>query len=637
VKLTHLEIDNFLSVKKARTELNDKGLVLIRGNNEDEDTFDSNGAGKSTTFSEAPTWCLFGETIRGHKGDKVCNRDTKNNTRVAMGLLDDNGDKYEIIRHRKHKTHKNHVLLFRNGDNITGKSDTDTNNAIIELLQMDFVTFTNSIMFGQGMNKMFAMATDSEQKKVLEQMLQIDIFRACQDRAKQYAADLQKQKDLALNYIRMRNDKKVVLLRTIDELEVKEAELGEKVAEKIAVLIEERDSYVQKIAELEEIGDIEDDIKYLQGILQKLSAKLSEYDDFITKRNQIEGEERSLKREYDGLERKLASTIQNLRDIKIGKNIPKNCAECGQPLPQEDTSRIESHLGSAIEKLELDCERKMNELTEIRDLINQVNEHLQGREVYVNNSKELQDEIRNMEERIRTVRTAEKSYTKLILSIDKQIKEQEDLRNTTYMEIISETSGHIEVINLELDKKQTELEGIDSELELYNFWVNSFSNQGIKSVLLDSVTPYLNTRANHYLTKMTGASIEVRFNTQDTLKSGEKRDKFKIEVINEHGDDNYTGNSGGEKRRIDIAINMALQDLVSSRSNKALDIVVYDECYEGLDEIGCQSVIELLQEKAETFGSVFVITHNDSLKQMFTKSMVVTKEGGETTIHEESV
>jgi DNA repair exonuclease SbcCD ATPase subunit len=103
MKLTSLEIDNFLSVKNARTELNDKGLVLIRGNNEDEDTFDSNGAGKSTTYSEAPTWCLFGETIRGHKGDKVCNRDVKNNTRVAVGLEDDNGDKYEIIRHRKHK------------------------------------------------------------------------------------------------------------------------------------------------------------------------------------------------------------------------------------------------------------------------------------------------------------------------------------------------------------------------------------------------------------------------------------------------------------------------------------------------------------------------------------------------------
>jgi hypothetical protein len=237
-------------------------------------------------------------------------------------------------------------------------------------------------MFGQGLNKMFAMATDSEQKKVLEQMLQIDIFRACQERAKQYTADLQKQKDLALNYIRMRNDKKVVLLRTIDELQVKEAELGEKIAEKIDLLATEREGYKQSKLNLSSTNELEEDIRYFRGVIEKLDEKLSEYDDFITKRNMLESEERSLNREYSGLERKLASTIQNLRDIKMGKNIPKNCAECGQPLPQEDTSRIESHLESAIEKLELDCERKMNELTEIRDLLNQVNEHLKGREVY---------------------------------------------------------------------------------------------------------------------------------------------------------------------------------------------------------------------------------------------------------------
>lgn len=632
MKLTHLEIDNFLSVRKARTELNDKGLVLIMGNNEDEDTFDSNGAGKSTTFSEAPTWCLFGETIRGHRGDKVCNRDIKSGTRVAMGLLDDNGDKYEIIRHRKHKTHKNHVLLFRNDENITGKSDTDTNNAIIDLLQMDFLTFTNSIMFGQGLNKMFAMATDGEQKKVLEQMLQIDIFKDCQDRAKQYAADIQKQKDLSQNYVKMLEDKRETLLKTVNELETKEAELGEKVAERISILRTERDGYGQSIDNLGDTSRIEGDIEYLQGVVSKLDDKLSEYDDFITKRNMLEGEERSLSREYSALERKLASSIQNLRDVKIGKNIPKNCAECGQPLPQEDTSRIERHLEGAIEKLELDCERKMNELTEIRDLLNQVNEHLKGRTKYEQNKRAIESDIRDMQENIRKAQTSETYYKNMIISINIQIKQQEDLLNTTYTVLIEDTMSQVELINLELNDIYRKLEDLNGELELYNFWIASFGNQGIKSVLLDSVTPYLNTRANYYLTKMTGASIEVKFNTQDTLKSGEKRDKFKIGVINEHGDDTYAGNSGGEKRRIDIAINMALQDLVSSRSNKSLDIVVYDECYEGLDEIGCQSVIDLLQEKAETFGSVFVITHNDNLKQMFNKSVLITKGGGKTTI-----
>jgi DNA repair exonuclease SbcCD ATPase subunit len=632
VKLTYLEIDNFLSVKYARTELNDKGLVLIRGNNEDEDSFDSNGAGKSTTFSEAPTWCLFGETIRGKKGDKVCNRDTKSNTRVAMGLLDDNGDTYEIVRHRKHKQHKNHVLLFRNGDNITGKSDTDTNQMIVDLLQMDFITFTNSIMFGQGLNKMFALATDSEQKKILEQMLQIDIFRACQDRAKSEWNLLQKSYNDNVNNMKSLEDKKKLLEKSVDELQEKEAELGTKVTERIAELSAERESYGYKIAELDKIEDMEEEIATYQSLIKKLDDKLSEYDDFITKRNLLEGEEKALTREYNGLERKLTSTTQNLRDVRVGKNIPKNCTECGQPLPQEDTSAIEKHLESSIEKLELDCERKMDELTEIRDLLNQVNDHLKGRTQYEDNKRQMEGVIRDIQEQMRAVLTAEKSYNKIIDSISKQIKEQEDLLNTTYTMLIEDTLSQIEVIDFQIQDLQKVLDELSSEIGLYNFWTEAFGNQGIKSVLLDSVTPYLNTRANYYLTKLSGASIEITFNTQDTLKNGEKRDKFRVGVVNEHGDDDYQGNSNGEKRRIDIAINMALQDLVSSRSNRSLDLVVYDECFEGLDEVGCQSVIELLQEKAETFGSVLVITHNEGLKQMFNKSILVTKDSGKTTI-----
>jgi len=110
------------------------------------------------------------------------------------------------------------------------------------------------------------------------------------------------------------------------------------------------------------------------------------------------------------------------------------------------------------------------------------------------------------------------------------------------------------------------------------------------------------------------------------------RDKFSVDVKNMNGDSEYRGNSGGEKRRVDIAINMALQDLVTSRSNKSMDLIVYDEVFDGLDATGCEAVIELLQDKAKVFGTVLVVTHNDNLKQLFTKSMTVTKRAGSTLV-----
>jgi DNA repair exonuclease SbcCD ATPase subunit len=632
MKLKSLEIEYFLSVKSAQLDLDDKGLVLITGENLDEDAFDSNGAGKSTIFSEAPTWALFGETIRGHKGDKVCNRESKANTRVALTIEDDNGDIYEIIRHRKHKQHKNHVLVLHNGENITAKSDTETNKMIIELLQMDFITFTNSIMFGQGLNKTFAISTDSEQKKVLEQMLQIDIFRACQERAKGLLSINEKKQTEVENSIRNMQDKIKTIEKSIEDLQAKEAELGEKVRERIESLELEIADVRGKMEQLETTDELEEHKKTLQGLVEKIDSKIEEYSDFIKHKGILEGEARSLKRDYDSTERKLNAEIKRQSDIKVGKNIPKKCSECGQDLPLKDTSHIEKHIEDNIAKLEKECEDILNQLTETRDLLNKVNDHLEGKKKYDDQKTLIQNNIRDVEEQIRAIVKDRKHYEQIIKRAQGQIEEQKELLGTTYTGVIEQHISQIDNIKKDIDTESAILDNLISEADKLGFWVNSFGNQGIKSVLLDSVTPFLNRRANYYLSKLSGSSIEVKFNTQQELKNGDKRDKFSVEVINEHGDDNYTGNSGGEKRRVDVAINMALQDLVASRSNKSMDIIVYDEVYEGLDEIGCQSVIELLQEKAETFGSVFVVTHNENLKQMFTKSVKVTKENGKTLL-----
>ncbi|MNH27287.1 hypothetical protein D3C79_873920 [compost metagenome] len=158
---------------------------------------------------------------------------------------------------------------------------------------------------------------------------------------------------------------------------------------------------------------------------------------------------------------------------------------------------------------------------------------------------------------------------------------------------------------------------------------------------MDSVTPLLNERVHYYLSKLTGGSIDATFSTQQKITSGKNKgqvkDKFGIEVVNKNGDANYKGNSGGEKRRVDIGINMALQDLVFSRSSKRLDLIVFDEVFEGLDAIGCENAIRLLEEKAHQYGTVLVVTHNEHLKQLFTKSFTMVKQGGDTTIKEDSV
>lgn len=632
MKFKRLFIENFMSIIKTDIELDNQGLVLIQGSNIDEDAFDSNGAGKSAIFSEAPCWCLFGETIRGLKADGVVNRQIGKNTQVNLAIEADNGDIFEIIRHRKHKEHKNSVLFFKNSTNITGRSDKETNKMIEDLIQMDYLTFTNSIMFGQGLSKMFASSTDGEQKRILEQILQIDIFKLCQDNAKTGLSELNvKLKDKEDTRTSLESQKNSSQ-DTIRSLEIKELELKGNVERRIAELIEEQKQYEADLSDLPDVDKLEENKVELLGLINKVESELENYSEFSSFQVQLLGLKESISNEIRRNKSTISKLEKQLTDLQTGKNVPSVCDKCGQPLPLNDTSSIEKHLKDDIKENELELSVKEKELDESLKLLESVNKQLEGKEELEKSKTNLEKSIADLNYEIRHTINSEESIGKAYSQIDLAIQEQEKLLGTTYSGLIQENKDKVADIEKKLLVLDKDKKVIEEEIELYNFWVNAFGNQGIKSILLDSVTPYLNQRANYYLSKLSDSSIEVKFNTQTELKNGDKRDKFSIDVTNENGDDTYGGNSGGEKRRIDISVSMALQDLVQSRSNNSIDLVVYDEAFENLDAIGCQNVIEILQEKAQTCGSVMVITHNDELKQLFNKNIVVEKTSGETKV-----
>ena len=637
MRFGELSIDNFLTIRNVSVNLDNKGLVLVEGVNEEEG-FDSNGAGKSTIYSEAIAWCLFGETIRGYTGDAVVNKFVKKNTRVRLAIYDGE-TKYEIIRHRKHSDFKNMVVLMRDGKAVTAKSDKDTTKTIEDILQMDFLSFTNSVLFGQGISKMFSSATDGDQKKILERMLRISIFRSMQDQAKLHSSEVSSVMAQLLVDRSALLGRKANSMKTLDDLQDKEANLHARVTARIEELnhkIHENVIESRKTQLLE--ATLMNDVNELKFLLPPLENDIRAFDIIQTRKNELDKKILEISLRLGDAENDLEYTTNRIKDIHSRKDVPAFCESCGQPLPKSDSHNIEGVLANldftkkAKKKLIKELQATSEEIsTEWHNVI----EQLEGKQELLETKQDLLDEIRNLEHDLKDARESTKRLSKELADIQKQIKEQEALLATTYTPLIESTIQDIKDIEAQLDDLVTQLKTLESKKEKYDFWVSACGNGGIKSVLLDSVTPFLNTRANYYLSKLAGTSMEVKFTTQTELKSGEKRDKFSVEVRNVHGGEDYKGNSGGEKRRIDIAVNMALQDLVNSRSNKRIDFLVYDEAYEGLDPIGCEAVIDLLREKSQEVGSIFVITHNPYFKELFEKSIRIVKSGGETRVYEE--
>jgi len=153
-----------------------------------------------------------------------------------------------------------------------------------------------------------------------------------------------------------------------------------------------------------------------------------------------------------------------------------------------------------------------------------------------------------------------------------------------------------------------------------------FSDSGIKSYLMDMITPFLNNHANSYLNRLTNGDISIELLTQTETKSGDLRDKMDVIVSSKNGADSYASCSAGEKKRIELAMAFAIQDLLLSQSNLSVNTAIYDECFDGLDSIGCENVIDILKDKQKQLGSIYVISHNEYLKPLFSRIITVEKD-----------
>jgi DNA repair exonuclease SbcCD ATPase subunit len=173
ITFERLRLQNFLSFKEASLNLEAQGIVAIEGKNNSNKCFTSNGSGKSTLL-EAFCWVLWGATIRGYKADEIINTKIGKNCAVEISFKDNAEVSWEIKRYRKHSEFGNKVFLYREGGEWT--QNVDVQEKIDEVLGMDFKTFVSSFIFFKNDSKSFSNSTDSEQKKMLEKLYDLEKY-----------------------------------------------------------------------------------------------------------------------------------------------------------------------------------------------------------------------------------------------------------------------------------------------------------------------------------------------------------------------------------------------------------------------------------------------------------------------------
>jgi len=175
-----LALRNFLSYTEIHEPLVFDGIHVACLSGE-------NGAGKSTLL-DAITWVLWGESRARSNAQLVHAGRSEMEVELEFDLA---GARYRVVRKWTARGSKGSgltVLDLAIADggayrSISGNSVLDTEKRIVELLRMTYDTFTNSSFILQNRADTFALATPTQRKTVLAEILELAEYDRLQERA----------------------------------------------------------------------------------------------------------------------------------------------------------------------------------------------------------------------------------------------------------------------------------------------------------------------------------------------------------------------------------------------------------------------------------------------------------------------
>lgn len=645
MKIKALLLENFGSfVGQHVFRFDVKGLTLILGDNKDEPRMDSNGSGKSTIF-DGLDWCLFDKSgKRGLVDDLISDQlaDSKKAVCRARVLLSNDKDE-EIIVERKRVGTTKEVILLISGIPFGGKSApldaSQTQIAIENTLGLDRETFHAAVLFGQQDLVRYVDNTDAGRMKILTNILHLNYIDDLAVKTKENAKALDNQiNKLEIDKARIKGmvdsfdvtqlDQQIETwdvnlqneLEGIKQLERTHTEALEKF--NLTEVLSLKQTYVNQIAEITQSRDsltlpANSNIEQAQNTLTQIYNQIS-----IIEAKQIE----------------IKQKINDYSTLGVGV-----CSKCGQEITQE-------HLDKEIKSLTTQLEALTPQFTQLITLRDQwVNykdqeskvlsdaqiEYKTKLDAYNTQIKEVEIKLKDAEDSIAKAQLIQQEIAGLEKLTQEKKQEQNPYKAVKADMVAKKDQGLKDLENTEYDYLIAE-----GQRKHYEFWLKAFSPTGLKSYILDSKLQELSDATNYWLSRLTGGTMWVRFESQKTNKNSTLRNSPNIRVFRWNPDGTITERayerwSGGEKKRISFAVDFGLSRLIANRATQQYNILILDEIFKYLDQSGKEAALDILIELAsKEKESLFVIEHDNVFQGAFENKIIVQKKNGKSQIME---
>lgn len=624
----HLHTKRFQSLDDIKLDLDDKGVVVIKGINNYEDNVKSNGSGKSSIF-ESIIFALYGETSNGITDPE--NRVLNNGYEVSLSLSIDNVD-YQITRSKENGKSKVELLQYIDGvpNDISGRNKTDANKIILNLLNISKELFLDSVFLAQGVSTNLSTLSPTARKERLEiltgtEKLIEDFKSYIKGRQLEYetkCTELTLNKSKIEGNIQSLNNQKNTLRTKIEEIKVE----------------------IERYKSLGNIEDIDNNIKICENEIVQIEQTIQDIEQSITesraKINTLKETKQSIETEKELINTKLVaqrelvyklnSNLDNLqnnisthnRDIdRLNKDIEAirnsdTCPTCGRKYDNAN----EEHIKQTISKYNAEINQH---LADIERINNQIAEDTNSYNLEVEVGKKLKSdydalqskvqEINNLIQIEETNQTNQTNQTKnqrnFISNKQTQIKELQAKKEEILKVKVPDTTEYenmIRDIELNITNLHNDIQNIETEWNAQNDLVDTckYSQQLItkpfRTYLLQNSINLLNE-------KLAYLSRKLFSNEKDIITINGDDSKLDIRL----GDSSYESLSGGEKTRVNMCLLLAQKYLASNIGNIECNIIVLDEVLGQCDSEAEMNIIDLIIEELQSVSSIIFIGHKE--------------------------
>lgn len=554
--MTSVRAQNFMSHRDTLLEFTEPKMQIAG----------VNGSGKTSATVDAPLWALFGHA-RSSTTDGLMGPWAKSMT-VALEF-EVGVTRYRVSRERGSRSS---LTLWNLTDGLDlGEKHIALVQEKIEKLVGSESAFVSTAVFKQGDALRFAQATPSERKSLFDELLGIEAF-----------AEVERRANGKIRALKVEEDRFVTELDRIVDVESR----SEVVERQLEVATRARDGFASEETWLS------DSLLSAQGVVDGLVSDHANRSEYERDARTVEVSVLRAKQIVTDKILTLGAKTAQIASLESGV-----CPTCKQSLTPEPA--LLDPLKEAVALL----------VIEVRD----------AQRLVAKLEKDHTEAVRLVETVDRAIETRHDDALKArgairgsLISVNARLLQARDE--------VSRLKGQIALLKGDTSKTEEvrfALREVRQRIGGFGLIAEAFSKRGIPRELTRGFATEVEKAANALLIGLSDMTARISLDKEGKEKGGVVEGTVDVLVTDIAGERKVEMLSGGEKMRVMLAIRLAIQQVMSKRSDKGLRTLILDESLDGLDTAGKDLALTLLTGMTGSFDRMVFITHDSSVAGMF--------------------